>query len=44
MPGNRFTPVIDERKPDTIKAPADIDRVLMCSGKVYYELLSFDTN
>ena len=32
--GKKFLPVIDERFPDQIKAPADIDRILICSGKV----------
>ncbi len=35
--GTAFKTVIDEV--DTIAAPADVRRVVMCSGKVYYDLL-----
>ncbi|WP_019090644.1 2-oxoglutarate dehydrogenase E1 component [Komagataeibacter europaeus] len=37
-PGTRFLPVIGEI--DQIAAPAKVDRVVICSGKVYYDLLT----
>merc|ERR1712216_243075 len=40
-PGTRFLPLIDERAPESIKPPQEIDRVLLCSGKVYYELFKW---
>ena len=40
-PGNKFKVLIDEREPAAIKAPEQIDRILLCSGKVYYELLKW---
>ncbi len=36
--GTRFLPVIDETDP--IGAPAKVRRVVLCSGKVYYDLLA----
>lgn len=39
--GNFFKSLIDERQPQTIKAVDKIDRVLLCSGKVYYELVKW---
>ena len=37
-PGTRFLPVIGEIDP--IAAPDKVDRVVICSGKVYYDLLA----
>jgi 2-oxoglutarate dehydrogenase E1 component len=37
-PGTRFLPVIGEI--DTIAADKDVTRVVICSGKVYYDLLA----
>ena len=38
-PGAKFQAVIDERETSAIKPPAEVQRVLLCSGKVYYELV-----
>jgi 2-oxoglutarate dehydrogenase E1 component len=37
-PGSRFLPVIPES--DALVAPEDVKRVVLCSGKVYYDLLA----
>ena len=36
--GSKFRPVLGEI--DTIAAPAEVKRVVLCSGKVYYDLLA----
>ena len=38
--GARFQRVIPESFPEDIKAPADVRKVVLCSGKIYYELLA----
>uniref|UniRef100_A0A7S2S9S3 2-oxoglutarate dehydrogenase, mitochondrial n=1 Tax=Rhizochromulina marina TaxID=1034831 RepID=A0A7S2S9S3_9STRA len=38
-PETRFQRVIDEAFPDEIKAASEVQRVVFCSGKLYYELL-----
>jgi len=38
-PETRFRRVIDEAYPNEIKSNSDINKVVFCSGKIYYELL-----
>jgi 2-oxoglutarate dehydrogenase complex dehydrogenase (E1) component-like enzyme len=37
-PGAKFQAVIDERESSAIKPPAEVQRVLICSGKVYADV------
>jgi len=39
-PNNRFIPVYGESYPAEIFSPEKIEKVLFCSGKVYYELVA----
>jgi len=38
-PGSRFKRVYDERNPEISENPDKVDRLVFCSGKVYYELV-----
>ena len=35
-PGSRFSPVLDDK---TVKDPSRVDRVVLLTGKLYYELM-----
>jgi len=37
--GGRFRRAYDEALPESVKAPEDIKRVVICSGQVYYDLI-----
>eukprot|EP00948_MAST-09A_sp_MAST-9A-sp1_P000857 g857.t1 len=37
--GTRFQPVMSELEPETLDDPKDIRRIILCTGKVYYNLL-----
>jgi 2-oxoglutarate dehydrogenase E1 component len=39
--GTRFHRVFLERFPEEINTQEDVKRIVMCSGKIYYELLEF---
>jgi len=37
--GTKFERIIPEWKPEELVAPAEVKRLVLCSGKIYYELL-----